>query len=142
MSNMGVAVNPLAVAGQQVKYKYSICSCNAEPMKTWRKPSEKEKGALTRASFMIAPFSNPSSSNNNNFDEVSSAAAAAEIKSKLDASVQTDLMVNIRKLVRKRNSNIFASNLITKISIWVFFLINRCDFFVIELNLNVFNDKI
>lgn len=51
-------------------------------------------------------------------------------KLKLDASVQTDLIVNLRKLVKKRNSNIFASNLITKISIWVslfFFLIELTD---------------
>lgn len=44
-------------------------------------------------------------------------------KLKTDACVQTDIIVNLRKFVKKRNSNIFASNLITKISIWVSFFI-------------------
>lgn len=42
-------------------------------------------------------------------------------KSKSDASVQTDFvaMHKSKKIVKKKYSNIFATNLITKISIWV-----------------------
>lgn len=41
-------------------------------------------------------------------------------KSKSDASVQTDLVIHkSQKVLKKRYSNIFATNLITKISIWV-----------------------
>lgn len=41
-------------------------------------------------------------------------------KSKSDASVQTDfVMRKSKKVLKKKYSNIFATNLITKISIWV-----------------------
>lgn len=41
-------------------------------------------------------------------------------KSKSDASVQTDFVLRKnKKILKKKNSNIFATNLITKISIWV-----------------------
>lgn len=51
-------------------------------------------------------------------------------KSKSDASVQTDdLIINFRKLNKKRNSNIFSTNTITKISIWVTYFFFNFSFY-------------